>query len=144
MVALCPENALDRLATLGVEFHSTDNDDVPPELLSTVLPASEQQARAVATMDPPAPGSEFDGVGAWHVNAQNEAHLLREGTGEIQFVDDEGVITVRLAAGDIMIVRRAEHRFRALSTCTWVLHYSGPDGADLETTPTGRIDSPWD
>lgn len=144
MVAFCPDDASVRLATLGVEFHSTRDDDVPDGILATVLAPGEQQVRATATMDPPAFGAEFDGVGAWHVNAQDEVHLLRDGTGELQFVDDEGVITVLLKTGDIMIVRRAEHRFRALTSCTWVLHYSGPDGADLETTPTGRIDSPWD
>lgn len=144
MVAFCPDDASVRLAALGVEFHSTRDDDVPAALLATVLPQGEQQVRAVAVMDPPTPGGEFDGVGAWHINAQDEAHLLREGAGEVQFADDTGIITVLLKAGDIMIVRRAEHRFRALAPCTWVLHYSGPDGADLETTPTGRIDSPWD
>jgi hypothetical protein len=88
--------------------------------------------------------SEFAGVGAWHINAQDEAHLLRSGSGEVQFVDETGIITVRVNSGDIMIVRRAEHRFRALTPCTWVLHYSGPDGADLASTPTGRTNSPWD
>lgn len=144
MVAICPDDGSDRLALLGVEFHTTDNDDVPSDLLARVLPAGEQQERAVATMEPPAPGAEFEGVGAWHVNAQDEAHFLRQGRGEVQFADSAGIITVVVDSGDVMIVRRAEHRFRALTPCTWVLHYSGPDGADLVTTPTGRDDSPWD
>lgn len=144
MVAICPEDGHKRLAALGVEFHQTDNDDVPDELLQAVLPEGERQQRAVAAMEPPAPGDEFTGVGAWHVNAQDEAHLLRSGSGELQFVDEDGIISVRLEAGDIMIVRRAEHRFRAITPCIWVLHYSGPDAADLITTPTGRLHSPWD
>ena len=144
MVAICPDDGSDRLAVLGVEFHSTTDDDVPGELLARVLPAGEQQHRAVATMDPPAAGEEFDGVGAWHVNTQDEAHLLRSGSGELQFIDADGIISVRLESGDVMIVHRAEHRFRALTPCTWVLHYSGPDGADLASTPTRRPDSPWD
>lgn len=144
MVAICPEDGPDRLAVLGVEFHSTTHDDVPGELLELVLASGERQERAVATMEPPAPGEEFEGVGAWHINAQDEAHLLRNGSGELQFIDEDGIISVRLTAGDIMIVRRAEHRFRALTPCTWVLHYSGPDGADLASTPTRRPDSPWD
>ncbi|HEV8025553.1 MAG TPA: hypothetical protein VGP37_11780 [Candidatus Nanopelagicales bacterium] len=144
MVALRPENATDRLAALGVEFHTANDDDVPPDLLAKVLPAGEQQERAVATMDPPAPGEAFEGVGAWHLNAQDEAHFLRSGSGEVQFIDDAGIISVRVDSGDVMIVRRAEHRFRALTPCTWVLHYSGPDGADLASTPTRRPDSPWD
>lgn len=144
MVAICPADAADRLADLGVEFHTTDGDDVPSDLLTRVLPAGEQQERAVATMEPPAPGAGFEGVGSWHLNAEDEAHFLRSGSGEVQFIDDDGVISVRVDTGDVMIVRRAEHRFRALTPCTWVLHYSGPDGADLVTTPTGRDDSPWD
>ena len=144
MVAICPEDGPDRLAVLGVEFHTTTDDDVPPELLANVLPAGEQQQRAVATMDPPDPGAEFEGVGAWHLNEQDEAHFLRSGSGEVQFIDDAGIISVRLTAGDVMIVRCAEHRFRALTPCTWVLHYSGSDGADLASTPTRRPDSPWD
>jgi len=144
MVAISPDNASDRLAALGVEFHTTNDDDVPTELLAKVLPAGEQQERAVATMDPPAPGEEFEGVGAWHLNAQDEAHFLRSGTGEVQFIDNAGIIGVRVDAGDVMVIRRAEHRFRALTPCTWVLHYSGPDGADLASTPTRRPDSPWD
>ena len=61
MVAICPDNSSDRLAALGVEFHTTNNDDVPPDLLAKVLPAGEQQLeRAVATMDPPEPGAEFE------------------------------------------------------------------------------------
>lgn len=144
MAHLIPPDARDRLAALGVEFHETNDDDVPDELLTAVLPEGERQQRGVATMEPPAPGEEFDGVGAWHVNAQSEAHLLRSGTGQVQFIDDAGVITVDLSSGDVMIVRKAEHRFRALAPCTWVLHYEGPDGADLATTPTGRLDSSWD
>jgi len=143
MVAISPDNASDRLAALGVEFHQTNDDDVPHELLAQTLPEGQRQERAVATMDPPLASAQFDGVGAWHVNAQDEAHFLRAGTGQVQFIDDVGMINVDLSAGDVMIVRRAEHRFRALTTCTWVLHYSGPDGADLETTPTGRANTPW-
>jgi mannose-6-phosphate isomerase-like protein (cupin superfamily) len=143
MTELSPSDSHDRLATLGVEFHTTTNDDVPDALLADVLPEGEQHERAVATMEPPKSGAEYEGVGAWHVNAQDEAHFLRSGTGQVQFVDNAGIITVNLSAGDVMIIRRVEHRFRALTPCTWVLHYSGPDGADLETTPTGRANTPW-
>lgn len=143
MAEISPSDAHNRLTQLGVEFHATNNDDVPEELLALALPKGERHERAVATMEPPAAGAEFEGVGAWHVNRQDEAHFLRLGTGQVQFIDDGGPITVNLEAGDVMIVRQAEHRFRALTPCTWVLHYSGPDGADLETTPTGRANTPW-
>jgi len=143
MPEISPSDAHDRLATLGVEFHTTTNDDVPDALLAEVLPETARHERAVSTMEPPTSGAEFEGVGAWHVNAQDEAHFLRSGTGQVQFVDNTGTITVDLSAGDVMIIRRAEHRFRALTPCTWVVHYSGPDGADLEATPTGRANTPW-
>lgn len=143
MADISPTDAHNRLTTLGVEFYTTTNDDVPDALLAEVLPEAERQERAVVTMEPPTSEAEFEGVGAWHVNAQDEAHFLRSGTGQVQFVDNAGTVTVDLSAGDVMIIRRAEHRFRALTPCTWVLHYSGPDGADLETTPTGRANTPW-
>lgn len=144
MASISPQDGTARLAKLGVEFHETSNDEVPAELLTAVLPIGHTQVRGVVTMDPPASGEEFSGVGAWHRNAQDEAHFLRDGTGEVQFIDDAGIIKVHLAAGDVMIIRKAEHRFRAKTPATWVLHYSGTDGQDLETTPTGRTDSPWD
>ena len=143
MVAITPDSASSRLVALGVEFHE-NNDEVPAPVLERVLPSGERHERAVAVMDPAAEGAEFEGVGAWHINAQDEAHLLRSGSGQVQFIDDDGIISVRVDAGDVMIIRQTEHRFRALTPCTWVLHYAGPDGADLETTPTGRDDSPWD
>ena len=144
MAKISPHDGPTRLADLGVEFHETSDDDVPVELLKAVLPGGQTQQRGVVTMDPPEAGEAFRGVGAWHRNAQDEAHFLREGTGEVHFVDDAGIIRVHLIAGDVMIIRKAEHRFRALTPCTWVLHFSGPDGQDLETTSTGRTDSPWD
>ena len=143
MVSISPDNASDRLAALGVEFYETDDNDVPAPVLERVLPEGERDVRAVAEMNPPELDQQFEGVGAWHVNAQDEAHFLRSGTGQVQFTDDTGIINVYLASGDVMIIRQAEHRFRALTPCTWVLHYSGPDGADLETTPTGRANTPW-
>ena len=56
----------------------------------------------------------------------------------MQFVDDGGVITVDVEAGDVMIIRGAEHRFRALTPAAWVLHFAGPEAADLVATHTGR------
>jgi mannose-6-phosphate isomerase-like protein (cupin superfamily) len=143
MASESAETLKDRLASLEVEFHTTQHNDVPDELLAANLPEGEREQRAVATMEPPAPGEEFFGVGAWHRNEQHEAHLLLSGSGQVQFVDSQGIITVDVTVGDVMIIRGAEHRFRALTPATWVLHYSGPDGADLVTTPTGRANTPW-
>ena len=144
MATLTPGDSSQRLTDLGVEFHTTDQDDVPDHLLALALKEGERQTRGEVAVDPPAAGKEFEDFGAWHVNDGNEAHLLRSGTGQVQFVDDNGVITVNVEAGDIMIIRGAEHRFRALTPAVWVLHFAGPEGADLVATQTGRQDSPWD
>ena len=144
MATLTPGDSSQRLTDLGVEFHTTDQDDVPDHLLALALKEGERQTRGEVAVDPPAAGKEFEDFGAWHVNDGNEAHLLRSGTGQVQFVDDGGVITVNVEAEDVMIIRGAEHRFRALTPAVWVLHFAGPEGADLVATQTGRQDSPWD
>ena len=144
MATLTPDDSSQRLADLGVEFHTTDQDDVPDHLLALALKEGERHPRGEVAVDPPAAGKEFEDFGAWHVNDGNEAHLLRSGTGQVQFVDDGGVITVDVEAGDVMIIRGAEHRFRALTPAVWVLHFAGAEGADLVATQTGRLDTPWD
>jgi len=144
MATLTPGDSSQRLTDLGVEFHTTDQDDVPDHLLALALKEGERQTRGEVAVDPPAAGKEFEDFGAWHVNDGNEAHLLRSGTGQVQFVDDGGVITVNVEAEDVMIIRGAEHRFRALTPAVWVLHFAGPEGADLFATQTGRQDTPWD
>ena len=144
MTTLTPGDSSQRLIDLSVEFHTTDEDHVPDHLLALALEEGERETRGEAAVDPPAAGQEFEDFGAWHVNDGNEAHLLRSGTGQVQFVDDGGVITVDVEAGDVMIIRGAEHRFRALTPATWVLHFAGSEGADLVATQTGRQGSPWD
>ena len=144
MATLTPGDSSQRLTDLGVEFHTTDDDDVHNHLLALALEEGERQTRGEVAVDPPVAGQEFEDFGAWHVNDRNEAHLLRSGAGQVQFVDDGGVITVDVEAGDVMIIRGAEHRFRALTPAVWVLHFAGPEGADLVATQTGRQDTPWD
>ena len=144
MATLTPGDSSQRLTDLGVEFHTTDQDDVPDHLLALALKEGERQTRGEVAVDPPAAGKEFEDFGAWHVNDGNEAHLLRSGTGQVQFVDDGGVITVNVEAEDVMIIRGAEHRFRALTPAVWVLHFAGAEGTDLVATQTGRQDTPWD
>ena len=144
MATLTTADSSHRLTDLGVEFHATNEDDVPDHLLALALAEGERQTRGEVAVDPPAAGQEFEDFGAWHINDGNEAHLLPSRTGQVQFVDDGGEITVDVEAGDVMIIRGAEHRFRALTPAVWVLHFAGPEGADLVATQTGRQDTPWD
>ena len=144
MATLTTADSSHRLTDLGVEFHATNEDDVPDHLLALALAEGERQTRGEVAVDPPAAGQEFEDFGVWHINDRNEAHLLLSGTGQVQFVDDGGEITVDVEAGDVMIIRGAEHRFRALTPAVWVLHFAGPEGADLVATQTGRQDTPWD
>ena len=144
MATLTTADSSHRLTDLGVEFHATNEDDGPDHLLALALAEGERQTRGEVAVDPPAAGQEFEDFGAWHINDGNEAHLLPSRTGQAQFVDDGGEITVDVEAGDVMIIRGAEHRFRALTPAVWVLHFAGPEGADLVATQTGRQDTPWD
>lgn len=82
-------------------------------------------------------------MGAWHVNAQAELHLVRSGEGLLQVVTDGGVVSVWLGAGDVMAMSGAEHRFRALTPQQWVLRWSGGSDDDLGARPTGRPSGPW-
>lgn len=143
MAFFTPPEGPEWLEHMGVAFVSARESVVPEEVLRDVLAEGERGERGVVTMHPPEPNDEFSGVGAWHVNESFEAHLLREGRGLVQFVTPNGTVTVVVEAGDVMIIRGAEHRFRPLTAVTWVLHYGGPEGADLVTRNTGRADDPW-
>jgi mannose-6-phosphate isomerase-like protein (cupin superfamily) len=143
MASFSPSNGPALLATVGVEFRRSGNDQVPADVLADVLPEGERDERAVVIMDPPDPAAPPTGVGRWHVNNAPEAHLLREGRGQVQFVTPDGIVTVEVEPGDVMVIRGAEHRFRALTPVTWVLHYGGPEGAELVARDTDRTDDPW-
>ncbi len=131
------------LRAAGAEFRSTGAGDVPEAWLAEVLPAGERDPRAVVVVDPPAPGAEHVDMGAWHVNARDEVHLVRSGEGVLQVVTPGGIVTVVLEPGDVMMVRGAEHRYRPASPQEWVLRWSGPPGAELEPRETGRAADPW-
>lgn len=140
MATMTPSDAPAMLDHVGVRFVTITDDRVPEYLLVEVLPEGQRAERGVIQMDPPAPGEEFSGVGAWHINNAPETHLLREGRGQVQFVTDGGIVTVLVEAGDVMIIDGAEHRFRPLTAVTWVLHYGAPD---LIPEPTGRPPAAW-
>jgi mannose-6-phosphate isomerase-like protein (cupin superfamily) len=82
-------------------------------------------------------------MGAWHVNAQDEAHTVLSGTGLMQFVTPQGVVTVVVEAGDVVVVRGAEHRYRPLTAQGWAIRHSGGPGDDLGARETGRPSGPW-
>ena len=131
------------LAAAGVRFVRAPGDDAPAEIVAEVLGPDEREIRAVAVADPPPPGAEDSGMGAWHVNAVDEVHFVRSGRGLLQFALPEGICSVEVLAGDVMMVRGAEHRYLPLEPQEWVLRHSGPADADLGAQDTGRESEPW-
>lgn len=127
------------LAVAGVRILHVDDPD-HDEVMAEVLGAdTEERGRIVA--DPPA--SEEDaasGMGAWHINGVDEFHTVTSGEGIVQFITDKGPLAVLLEAGDVMVVERAEHRYRPLTSQGWVLRFAGPDLAAVET---GRVSGAW-
>jgi len=136
-------DAVDLLAAVGSEFWTTDADDVDAADIARRLPHGEGQVRASVDIEPPEPDAMFTGMGAWHVNAQEELHLVQSGEGLVQVMTDGGVVSVRLGPGDVMAMSGAEHRFRAFTPMRWVLRWSGAPGRDLEARETGRAAGPW-
>lgn len=131
------------LAEVGVRFVHAPGKDAPAEVLSEVLGPGELQVRAVVVAEPPAPGEEHGGMGAWHVNAVHEAHFARSGRGILQVVLADGIATVEVIPGDVMLIRGAEHRYVPLEAQEWVLRHTGPDDADLGARETDRAADPW-
>lgn len=131
------------LAAVGVSFVHASGEDVPEDLLDEILGPEERQVRAVVVAQPPAAGEENSGMGAWHVNAAHEVHYVRSGRGLVQFALPEGICSVEVLPGDVMIVRGAEHRYLPLEPQEWVLRHTGPDGAELSPRETGRDALAW-
>lgn len=131
------------LAVAGVRFVSAPGDDAPADIVAEVLGPDEREIRAVVVAEPPIPGGEHSGMGAWHVNAVDEVHFVRGGRGIVQFVLAEGICSVEVTAGDVMIVRGAEHRYLPLEPQEWVLRHSGKEDASLGARETGRAAEPW-
>lgn len=136
-------DAVALLADVGSEFWVADGADIDPADIARRLPIGQDPVRAVVSIDPPVPGAEDSGMGAWHVNERDELHLVRSGEGLLQVMTDGGVVTVWLSAGDVMAMSGAEHRFRALTPQDWVLRWSGPGDADLGARETGRTPEAW-
>ena len=131
------------LAAAGVRFVHYPGEDAPAELVAEILQPDEREIRAVVVADPPTPGDEYTGMGAWHVNAVDEVHFVRSGRGLLQFALPVGVCSVEVRAGDVMIVRRAEHRYLPIEPQEWVMRHAGPADAGLGAQETGRVSEPW-
>lgn len=131
------------LEGVGVRVHTADpvTGEVPADVVSGVLPEDSRGVRAVADIQVPA---DVDaGMGAWHVNAVDELHLVQSGEGIMEFVTLDGIVSVVIGAGDVIEVRGAEHRYRPLTEQRWALRFSGGPDADLAATETGRGAGPW-
>ena len=130
------------LAAAGVQLARVGADGEPdPALLAEVLPEVQRQVRAEADIDVP---EDVDyGMGAWHVNAVDEVHVVASGAGVMEFVTIEGPVGVLVEEGDVVAIRGAEHRYRPLTPQRWVLRFGGPADGDLGATDTGRGTSPW-
>ena len=131
------------LDAVGVRFVHAPGDDAPDAVVAEVLDPGERQVRGVVVAEPPTPGDEYAGMGAWHVNAVHEVHFARSGRGLLQVVLPQGIASVEVLPGDVMIVRGAEHRYLPLESQEWVLRHSGVADASLEPMETGRDPAPW-
>jgi mannose-6-phosphate isomerase-like protein (cupin superfamily) len=133
--------ALALLATIGTEVHRAGSED---DVVAAVLAPDERGVRVEVTADPPADeAGALEGMGAWHVNAQDEAHTVLSGLGLMQFVTPSGIVTVAVEGGDVVVVRGGEHRYRPMTPQAWAIRHSGGSDADLGARETGRQPWPW-
>jgi mannose-6-phosphate isomerase-like protein (cupin superfamily) len=135
--------ALELLGAVGVRLHAATGEpaDADPALVEAVFADDSRQVRAVADIAVPA---DVDaGMGAWHVNAVDELHVVRSGEGIMEFVTVDGVVSVIVGAGDVIEIHGTEHRYRPLTAQRWVLRHSGGPSAELAATQTGRGAQEW-
>ena len=130
------------LAEAGVTLLREDSPE-RDALLIDVLDEESRFDRGTFVMEPLPPGEEFTAYGAWHINNAPEFHSILDGTGILEYVTPGGVVSVILGPGDVMAVRRAEHRYRPLVPQLWIGRFGGGPGAELVPTETGRISAPW-
>jgi streptomycin 6-kinase len=131
------------LRAAGVRILRVGSDD-SAQTLAEMLAADSRDERLRMVAEPPADDAAASvGMGAWHVNNVSEFETVLSGDGIVEFWTAEGAVAVRLGAGDIMAVERAEHRYRPLTPQEWALRFGGgPDGA-FAGTDTGRASGPW-
>lgn len=133
------------LTGAGVQLLRAIDDEggVDTDILELILQPEARFVRGVMTAEPPAPGQEDIGMGAWHVNAVDEVHSVLDGQGIMEFVTAAGVVSVLVEGGDVVVIQQAEHRYRPLTPQRWAVRWAGPAEADLVPTQTGRPCQPW-
>lgn len=141
-VGITEDEAHARLSTIGTQL-LTDPDQSELDALEATLPPEIRDVRAAVVIPPPPAGEEHSGMGAWHVNAETEAHLVVSGEGLVEFMTPGGPVAAVITGGDVMVVRGGEHRYRPLTEQEWVIRHSGGADAELGTRETGRAATPW-
>jgi len=130
------------LAAAGVRLHRVDaGADAPTDVVSAVLPIDVRHVRA--EVDIAVPDDVDAGMGAWHVNAVDEVHVVGSGKGIMEFVTLDGVVSVLVEPGDVIEIRGTEHRYQPLTQQRWRLRFGGSPDGELEATATGRAAGPW-
>lgn len=139
-----PEGRL-LLRAAGVQvLRAIDSDGgVDPAILELVLEPVARHVRAVMAAEPPTPGAENSGMGAWHVNGVDEVHSVLDGQGLMEFWTDQGAVCVLVEAGDVLVIQGAEHRYRPLTDQRWAIRFAGAPDADLVGSNTQRPGEPW-
>lgn len=131
------------LAGIGCRIVAEDGAD-RQQVMEEWLGADSRFDRDVLVVAPPAPGTEFDAFGAWHVNNVNEFHSITRGEGLLEFWTPEGAVSVVLGPGDIMANKAGvEHRYRPMTEQHWIVRIDGGPTADMVATETGRLAEPW-
>jgi hypothetical protein len=133
------------LASVGVEWHAIgqEGSDAETEVIEAVLPEGERQVRGTFDAEPPAAGEEHLAHCAWHRNSVDEGHTFNSGLGIFEFWTQDGPVTVVSEAGDLMVNRRAEHRFRPVTTQQLRLRHSGPVDGGFGYVATVRDQGAW-
>ena len=83
------------------------------------------------------------GMGAWHINDVDELHVVTSGEGIMEFIAPDAIVAVLIVSGDVIEIRRAEHRYRPLTEQGWIIRHAAAADADMVTISTGRAASPW-
>lgn len=141
------DEAQARAALLGAGVQLLDAADpeggVDTALLELLLEPEARFVRDILTAEPPRPGSEASGMGAWHVNGVDEVHSVLDGTGIMEFVTGAGIVSVMVEGGDVIVIQQAEHRYLPLRPQRWAVRWAGPADGGLVATETGRSGQPW-